>query len=634
MIKLGVWKCFSVVMVAALILGVCAMLVPPGPTMAAAPAGAWDIHTVDEGNVWDTSLAVDSKGYPHISYTTVGNSVHYARWTGTAWATEMVADVPAGATSIALDSNDYPHIIYSTGGVGSLHYRYWTGIAWATKGADPVDERDVTDCSLALDGSGRPHISYALGAGNLLYTHWTGTQWVGGTVDDENVVLGTSMVMDSNDRPHISYYNLEWHSLHYARWTGTTWAKETVDAAIVNSASIALDSNDYPYIGYTTAGLNSLHCARWTGTAWDIQTVDDGNNLRFASIAVDSNNYPHISYSTGGGIPLSLHYAHWTGTAWATETVDERNIGATSLALDSSDYPHISYATSGFTSLHYARLIPPATATVNTATGTGTATFSVSGGGIAKLTAEGENAITCPPLSLFFTHGFFSFNILGLNPGETVTVTIFLPSPVPPDTQYWKCQNGAWVNCTSLLGDNDGDNMLTLTLTDGGLGDADGIANGTIVDPGGPAVVAGGGEASGVSPTTPRPLNPSQLSIQYVSVNPHQTIAGQPVTITTNVVNTGDEAGNLNVALKINGMVEQTRMVSVGPQGTQPVKFTISKDQPGTYTVDILGEQGSFTVLGDDTSGAAGSNTGGIIALALIGVLVIASLVVLLVRRT
>ncbi|MFC2049829.1 SBBP repeat-containing protein [Chloroflexota bacterium] len=128
--------------------------------------------------------------------------------------------------------------------------------------------------------------------------------------------------------------------------------------------------------------------------------------------------------------------------------------------------------------------------------------------------------------------------------------------------------------------------------------------------------------ASRVSPTPPRPLNPAQLSMLYLSVNPQQTSAGQPVTITTNVVNTGDEAGNYNVVLKINGQVEQTRMVGVGPQGTQPVKFTVAKSQPGTYTVDIAGQKGSFTIIG------AGSNTGthqngGLIAIFIVGILVI-----------
>jgi hypothetical protein len=116
------------------------------------------------------------------------------------------------------------------------------------------------------------------------------------------------------------------------------------------------------------------------------------------------------------------------------------------------------------------------------------------------------------------------------------------------------------------------------------------------------------GPAHPVSPTLPRQLNQAQMSVQYLSVNPQQTAAGQPVTIVTNVVNTGDAAGNLNVVLKINGKAEQTRMISTGPQATQPVKFTVTRAEPGTYLVDIGGQKGSFTVL-DEHSGTSSAST-------------------------
>jgi hypothetical protein len=714
MTKPMTWRCFSVAMILVLTLGVCAMAVAASPALANGAVATWDLQTVDDCDVWDCEIALDSNGYPHISYTTGPfNSLHYARWTGTAWETEMVDDAPAMATSIALDSNGYPHIGYGTFAVGdtSLHYARWTGTAWET---ETVDERDVWDCEIALDSNDYPHIGYTLGdSGSVQYARWTGTAWETDMVD-EGPALPVSIALDSNGYPHISYSTWGPHSLHYARWTGTAWAKQTVVAVDVDSTSIALDSNDYPHISYATGGLFSLHYARWTGTTWDIQTVDESEHLHSTSIALDSNGYPHISYATGG--LQSLHYAHWTGTAWETEMVDDVQAFATSIALDIGDYPHISYATDGFGSLHYARLIPPDTDTVETATGTGTATFSTSGGGIAKLTAVAPAAIACPPLGIAFPQGLFSFNILGLSPGETVTVTITFPSVVPEDTRYLKCPNGEWIDCTSIMGDNDGDNVLTLTLTDGGLGDLDGVANGTIVDPGGPATrvtvtavspnygvqgqtlstfikgtsftgatavsfgagitvnsftvdstmqirasvtVAGNAfvgvrnisvttpngtgtltdgftvdsaAGPGASPTVQSPLNSSNVSLQYLSVNPPRASANQPITITTNVVNTGDEAGNINVTLKINGQVEESRMVSVGPHGTQPVKFTVTRAQPGTYNVDILGKSGSFTILG--AGGTTGSNTGGVIALAIIGVLVIATLVVLLIRRT
>jgi len=134
--------------------------------------------------------------------------------------------------------------------------------------------------------------------------------------------------------------------------------------------------------------------------------------------------------------------------------------------------------------------------------------------------------------------------------------------------------------------------------------------------------------ASRASPTPPRPLNPAQLSLQYLSISPQQTFAAQPVTITTNVVNNGDEAGSINIALKINGKVEQTRMVNVGPRGTQPVKFTIARAHPGTYTVDIGGQKASFTVLGSGSASGT-SASGGLIVLMVMAVLILATAVVL-----
>jgi hypothetical protein len=127
-----------------------------------------------------------------------------------------------------------------------------------------------------------------------------------------------------------------------------------------------------------------------------------------------------------------------------------------------------------------------------------------------------------------------------------------------------------------------------------------------------------------VSPTLPQ-LKPAQVSLQYLSVYPKQATADQPVTITTNVVNSGDQAGSLNVALEINGQVEQTRMVSVGPQATQPLKFTVSRSQPGTYSIDIGGQKGSFTISGTESKPV---NTGLIVLIALL-VLITATAVVL-----
>jgi Lipase C-terminal domain/AF_1763-like, C-terminal domain/alpha/beta hydrolase fold len=264
---------------------------------------------------------------------------------------------------------------------------------------------------------------------------------------------------------------------------------------------------------------------------------------------------------------------------------------------------------------------------ISVATGTdaGPAYFSCDSGSIYCLSAMEE---TSAPVNRIFPYGLFSFKISGITAGSTVNVTITLPTDPPKGTEYWKYQEGkGWyqIPIVSLVG-----NVLTIHVTDGGDGDADGVANGIIVDPGGPAVPFSKTPVHPVSPTLPQ-LKRAQVSVQYMSVAPQQAGANQAVTISTNVVNTGDEPGSLNVALKINGQVEQTKMVSVGPQASQPVKFTVTKAQPGTYTVDIFNQQGSFTVT-DQGGGVASKSTGsGLIILLVAAALVLAIVVVLVI---
>ena len=278
---------------------------------------------------------------------------------------------------------------------------------------------------------------------------------------------------------------------------------------------------------------------------------------------------------------------------------------------------------------------------VATATGTGAATFGTGSGSVTGLTAVAQATLTCPATpGRTFPHGFFSFNITNIPPGSTATVTIMLPSAMPVGTQYWKCQNGMWVDCTSLLGDNDGDNILTLSLTDGGVGDADGAANGTIVDPGAPALPQGGrltlprmpeGGSTGEIP--PTRVMPPDLKPKYLSISPKLVYANQPVTILTNVVNRGGMEGSYTANLMINGQLEQRKTVSVGPGATRPVKFTISKAQPGTYTVAIGGNRARFTVIGADRVGSVGVGSGLVLAVATFVLVVLAGLLLLVVRK-
>ena len=113
-----------------------------------------------------------------------------------------------------------------------------------------------------------------------------------------------------------------------------------------------------------------------------------------------------------------------------------------------------------------------------TVTGTGTASFVPSHGAIVDLVA-----VAAPSLpSVNFPHGMFNFKITGLTPGQTVDVTITLPSAVPVGTVWWKYDNGRWHSLPNL--DDNGNNIMKIRLTDGGTGDLDNVP-GQITDPGG-----------------------------------------------------------------------------------------------------------------------------------------------------
>lgn len=109
--------------------------------VGASPDSGWNIRTVDStGDVGGyTSIALDSSGYPHISYHDDTNSdLKYARWTGSSWSIENVTSVSifCDSTSIALDENDHPHISYGPG----LKYASRTGVG---EGEEVVPNEEI-----------------------------------------------------------------------------------------------------------------------------------------------------------------------------------------------------------------------------------------------------------------------------------------------------------------------------------------------------------------------------------------------------------------------------------------------------------------------------------------------------------
>jgi len=95
------------------------------------------------------------------------------------------------------------------------------------------------------------------------------------------------------------------------------------------------------------------------------------------------------------------------------------------------------------------------------------------------------------PSGISTPFGFWEFKVselpLGATPA-TARITVTLDSPLPTTAQFFKLVDlGSgleWIDATSILESNDGDNVIVLAIEDGSIFDADGTVNGMVSDPG------------------------------------------------------------------------------------------------------------------------------------------------------
>jgi CSLREA domain-containing protein len=131
------------------------------------------------------------------------------------------------------------------------------------------------------------------------------------------------------------------------------------------------------------------------------------------------------------------------------------------------------------------------------ATGSGSVQVTFTGGGTScGFTAS--TALVSPPAPLpaggyEFPHGVLASDITGCTPGATLDFTVTYPQTLPVGSEFWKYGPRpmdpvpSWYPFpATLTGDT-----VTFSITDGGLGDDDLLANGSIVDPAGPAFIPG-----------------------------------------------------------------------------------------------------------------------------------------------
>ncbi|MFC1933724.1 hypothetical protein ACFLXX_01055 [Chloroflexota bacterium] len=144
-------------------------------------------------------------------------------------------------------------------------------------------------------------------------------------------------------------------------------------------------------------------------------------------------------------------------------------------------------------------------------------------------------------------------------------------------------------------------------------------------------------ESSSVPSPSPSPSPaPATFDIESLTISPDKVEAGEEVSISFIIKNSGELAGSYEVALKVDGVVVDRKGVTLAGGGHDRVTFINIEDIPGTHRVNVDGLAGTFTVGGEEVPGevippkpANWWLVGGILT----GFLITVAIIILVVRR-
>jgi hypothetical protein len=91
------------------------------------------------------------------------------------------------------------------------------------------------------------------------------------------------------------------------------------------------------------------------------------------------------------------------------------------------------------------------------------------------------------------------------------------------------------------------------------------------------------------------PPKPAEFKVTDLTINPLEAEVFEPVLVTVNVTNIGDEQGEYVANLTINNVLEENQTILIPGRNSTIVEFTVLKETEGTYTVEIGGLSGSLT---------------------------------------
>uniref|UniRef100_A0A7C4THB1 Choice-of-anchor D domain-containing protein n=1 Tax=candidate division WOR-3 bacterium TaxID=2052148 RepID=A0A7C4THB1_UNCW3 len=278
------------------------------------------------------------------------------------WQTEVVD--PAGAlwTSIAVDGSGVPHIAYSNGSGNAIMYATRTGTNTWNISTVVTENLTETEYSVSLDmlAGGEPHISYGTNGDGaawayLKHAYWNGSSWVIEKVDSfEHYVHFSSIKLEPlTSNIHILYEGTNdagVSTIKYAKYNGSTWQTETADPTGGKWVSLTLDGLGNPFGSYNKSADTLIYLFK-SGASWVPSIVETGLGILLLGTSIDCGSSSiGIAYMDATPNWQLKFYTPGTGI----EIVDNGAGEFPSLKFDDSDIPHIAYGDGTNSQLKYA----------------------------------------------------------------------------------------------------------------------------------------------------------------------------------------------------------------------------------------------------------------------------------------
>ena len=289
---------------------------------------------------------------------------------GNTTASSDTADSVGSDSSMVLDATGRPVVsyFYDTGADLRMLHCSNTNCATSTPAANTIVSPDTIgevghDTSLVLDAGGRPVVSYYNNTnGDLKVLHCGDPNCTAGnsiTSPDTVGYVGetSSLALDGGGRPVVSYRdatNYDLKLLHCGN-ADCTAGNSITSPDTTNGAytSLALDSSGNPVVSYQGGAydLRVLHCndANCTGGDESITSPDTGGMVGYdTSLALDASGYPVVSYLDFTNANLKMLHCNDVNCAGGDDSITSPDTvgdvgGSTSLALDGSGNPVVSY---------------------------------------------------------------------------------------------------------------------------------------------------------------------------------------------------------------------------------------------------------------------------------------------------